>query len=51
MIEYIEGALGLSEGFLSSDFGAFAGLMLITVCIFGVTKVIFVLFKGFFGEL
>ena len=49
MIAYIESALGLAEGFLSTDFGAFAGLMLITITVFGVSKLILIGFSNFFG--
>lgn len=49
MIEYLFGALGLDPSIVSSDFTAFAGTLIITICVFGVTKLIFVLLTDFFG--
>lgn len=49
MIEYLFGALGLDPSIVSSDFAAFAGTLIVTICVFGVTKLIFVVFSDMFG--
>ena len=49
MIEYLINALGLSDVLISSDFSLFAGLIIVIITIFGISKVIFILFKAFFG--
>lgn len=49
MITYILNAVGLDPTLVSSDFGLFASLLLICISVFGITKVIFILFQNLFG--
>lgn len=49
MIEYLFGALGLDSSIVSSDFTAFVGTLVVTICVFGISKLIFVVFSHLFG--
>lgn len=49
MITYLLNAIGLDPALASTEFGLFAGLLIAIIAIFGISKMIFVLFQGFFG--
>ena len=51
MITYLFQAIGLDPALASSDFGLFAGMLLVIICVFGISKMILVLFQNFFGGL
>lgn len=49
MITYLINAIGLDPSLVSSDFGLFAGTLLVCISFFGICKLLFILFESFFG--
>lgn len=51
MIEYLFNAIGLDQSLVTSDFKAFAGMLIVCVSVFGITKLIFIIVSDMFGGL
>lgn len=49
MITYLIEAIGLDPDLISTDFGLFAGTLLVTIAFFGICKLLFLIFESFFG--
>lgn len=49
MIDYIEQALGIAEGSLHNDVGAFFCVLILTIAFFAICKLIIIWIQDFFG--